>query len=176
MKFVVGLLAISSVVWGQSPHVFRGNKNPRLDVQVHQLSIGGATKLSSNGSTELYQPLNAFSKRQGTEPTPEEQEGRRPPLFPMPSCFWCPTEEEFNGDGWALLAKFTTDEFQRRTRAQASDLRDTCMFYTKPIHTPPDALSRQATQLACKYEKYSIWVSTAIFDRGLSWSSSVATE
>lgn len=90
-------------------------------------------------------------------PTPEEQECRRPPLFPMPSCFWCPDPADLAGDPVALLSQFTTEEFRARTRATPADLVDTCMFYSKTAFQPPKALSRVATQLACQYGKYSIW-------------------
>ncbi|KAJ9143040.1 hypothetical protein NKR23_g6753 [Pleurostoma richardsiae] len=156
MQFVIISLGLAFVAWAQSPHVFPPKK-AGLEIQVHHLSIGGATKLGSNGSTELDLPFGAFSKRQGTDPTPQEQEGRRPPLFPTPNCFWCPTKADLEGDASDLLEKFTTEEFMRRTRAQAADLRDTCMFYTRTVQQPPDSLSRMATQLACKYGKYSIW-------------------
>ncbi|KAI1801810.1 hypothetical protein F4811DRAFT_438311 [Daldinia bambusicola] len=91
------------------------------------------------------------------DPTTEEQECRRPPLFPMPSCYWCPEPADLAGDPVGLLSQFTTEEFRTRTRATPADLVDTCMFYSKTAFQPPRALSRVATQLACQYGKYSIW-------------------
>ncbi|KAI0838518.1 hypothetical protein F5Y06DRAFT_303833 [Hypoxylon sp. FL0890] len=115
-------------------------------------------KRSTVNMTEIYdRHAHKLARRSDCDPTPREQECRRPPAFPMPSCFWCPKPAVLNGNPLTLLATFTTDEFKKRTRAEPADLVDTCMFYSKTAFSPPKALSRVATQLACQYGKYSIW-------------------
>lgn len=157
MKFANSVSLVAITAWAQSPHVFHKNMMPRLDGQVNKFFIDGVTQLSSNGPEEAV-PLNTYLKRQGTEPPGRDQEKRRPPMFPLADCYWCPKKKVLDGPPMELLNVFTTDEFQRRTRAEPEDLRDTCVFYTRAVNKPPDALSKIATKLACNYGKYSIWV------------------
>lgn len=151
MRVLAAFLATALTAWAQSPHVYRGNKLPSFSVRGEKLTI-------EHPETNASAHVNHLFGRQGTDPSGREQEGRRPPLFPLPSCFWCPPQPLLQGDGWRLLEQFTTDEFERRTRASVADLRDTCIFYTRAVTNPAQPLSKRATQLACKFNKYSIWV------------------
>ncbi|KAI2608040.1 hypothetical protein GGR54DRAFT_393897 [Hypoxylon sp. NC1633] len=131
--------------------------NLRFGVTVDRFSVVDP-KRSTVNMTEIHaRHLHKLARRVDCNPTPTEQECRRPPTFPMPACFWCPKPAIRSGDGKAILAEFTTDEFKKRTRATRADLVDTCMFYSRVAFQPPSALSRVATQLACQYNKYSIW-------------------
>ncbi|KAF7535382.1 hypothetical protein G7054_g5454 [Neopestalotiopsis clavispora] len=139
--------------------------NLRVGITVDRFSAVDMKRSTVNASDmNIYARHTHMSthaqlgKRVDCDPTMSEQECRRPPLFPMPACFWCPKAAVLD-DPFALLATFTTDEFKRRTRANpATDLRDTCVFYSRTVIAGgPSALSRVATQLACQYGKYSIW-------------------
>ncbi|OTA63986.1 hypothetical protein K449DRAFT_432485 [Hypoxylon sp. EC38] len=129
----------------------------RFGVTVDRFSIVDPKRSTVNVTDIHERHAHKLVRRDDCDPTPREQECRRPPTFPMPGCLWCPKPAVLNGDPQRLLATFTTDEFKRRTRAELSDLVDTCMFYSKTAFSPPRALSRVATQLACQYGKYSIW-------------------
>lgn len=122
-------------------------KSPvEMKVELRSFSIGDPPPRDANSSIQLVE-------RDDGTPTTGEQEKRRPPLFPMPSRFWCPKAAVLQGDGWDLLNGFTTDVFEQRMRASPGDLRDTCVFYSRIFHSPPNALSRAATQMACQYGK-----------------------
>lgn len=131
--------------------------NLQFGVTVDRFSVVDPQRSTLNMTDIHHRHAHKLARRDECDPTPQEQECRRPPLFPMPACFWCPRPAVLNGDPFALLATFTTDEFKRRMRATRGDLVDTCMFYSKTAFQPPRALSRVATQLACQYGKYSIW-------------------
>lgn len=131
--------------------------NLRFGVTVDRFTVIDPKRSTANTSGIHARHAHRLARRDDCDPTTHEQECRRPPLFPMPSCFWCPRPAVLNGDPFVLLAQFTTDEFKKRTRATRADLVDTCMFYSKTAFQPPRALSRVATQLACQYGKYSIW-------------------
>ncbi|KAI1774080.1 hypothetical protein F4818DRAFT_91824 [Hypoxylon cercidicola] len=131
--------------------------NLRFGVTVDRFSVVDPKRSAINMTDIHARHSHKLARRDDCEPTPSEQECRRPPTFPMPACFWCPRPATPPGNPLALLAQFTTDEFKKRTRATRADLVDTCMFYSRTAFQPPRALSRVATQLACQYNKYSIW-------------------
>lgn len=135
MRAAIGILAVATVVLAQSPHVFSRNQEPGFDAQLHHLSIGGVTKLSSNGSAGFFLRKRVQDPE---DPTPDEMDGRTPPWFPMLNCLGCPpppgTDPSKLGD--ALLKTYTTDYFAGATKATLSDLIDTCVFYTKGLDIP----------------------------------------
>ncbi|KAI6084417.1 hypothetical protein F4821DRAFT_170423 [Hypoxylon rubiginosum] len=132
--------------------------NLRFGVTVDRFSVVDPKRSTVNMTDIHARHLHKLARRVDCDdPTSEEQECRRPPTFPMPACFWCPKPATKTDDISQFLDQFSTDEFKKRTRATRADLVDTCMFYSRPIHKPPNKLSRLATQLACQYNKYSIW-------------------
>ena len=169
MFLVVGVLAsTASLALAQSPHVYRRSPEPVPEVQLHHGIIGGIGDQGSRNGFGLNIWNTSLFRRADLpdgDPTGGEQEKGRPPFFPRPSCLWCPSKQA-EGDPQALLRLFTTERFIENLRAQRlpgdsfPDLHDKCMFYTKAVSPGQRALSRIATQLACKYGKYSIWVGT----------------
>lgn len=130
--------------------VIAGNVAPIFKADLHLFSA--VHPQYRNTSSHL--DVQATILRRVDEPTTGKQEKRRPPMFPNPGCFWCPTETELKAKPEVLLAMFTTAKFTQVTRARAQDLViDTCLFYTQVVNPPPTKLSRLATDLACQYKK-----------------------
>jgi hypothetical protein len=142
MRHIIGAVAIASVAWAQSPHVYRPELLDTWD--------GGLPKLLTGGSNSSGQPLFNIKPLTGSEPSTRQQEGRIPPSFPYPGCFFCPDVPVDDDEKWEAFDQFTTDWFIQHTRAAnyEVELRDKCVFYTRnTIHRY--GLSKGSMALAC---------------------------
>lgn len=150
MRYFHLFLLLATTAWALVEHISR-QKIPIMEPSLHKLEVGVTNSRNSSIG------LRGFDiKRE--DPPVSDQQGRTPPMFPLPSCLWCPTAVMSKYGGMALLNEFTTEKFISVSRAVPQDLRDTCVFYTRAINKPPNSLSKVATELACRYNKYSLWV------------------
>lgn len=150
MRHAIAAVAIALVACAQSPHVYRPELLDTWDGVPK--SLGGG--LNSSGRSLFHiKPLL-------TDPSTKQQEGRIPPSFPYPECFFCPKNVDTARDELNEFRRFTTERFieLRRPGNYEVELRDKCVFYTRNT-THRSGLSRGSTELACMYDKYSIWVS-----------------
>jgi hypothetical protein len=102
--------------------------------------------------------MPALSKR-AAEPLPR----RYGPLWPQGNnCVFCPEQEVLQDDAMTLLQRLNAQKMKTYMRGTQADLINKCVFYTR-AEDRIAALSGPATEWACLYNKYSIWVGRPCF-------------
>lgn len=114
-------------------------------------------KTHPNWTSSMHNPDTTLSKRAG-EPNPRNHYG---PVLAGENCVLCPAQKLLELDPVKLLRRLKSRLMKTYMRGSPGDLLNRCVFYTR-AELRPSALSRAATDWACLYDKYSIWVSNSL--------------
>ncbi|KAK4441910.1 hypothetical protein QBC34DRAFT_314190 [Podospora aff. communis PSN243] len=162
MKLLIRVLSVVvCLTVAQSRHLkFRPFRGPKFEGRVVEFSIGGnVVKEDTKGiaNSTLFSSTSALKRRvDPLNPNPDEQSAPRA-MFNNPSCLRCPSKHEMRTPE-AILNHYTTEYFLREVLADRATVTDRCIFYTRGLRrTRPITLSGEATRLACRLQKYTIW-------------------
>jgi hypothetical protein len=149
----IGKLSINGIVAEDSD----ASSGPRAGVRgnpfVSAPSIkNGPPPGALNWTASMPAPATILSKR--AEPQPR----RYGPLWPQGNnCVFCPEPPLLEVDALTLVRQLTPQKMKTYMRGTPADLHNRCVFYTR-AEDRLSALSGAATEFACLYNKYSIWV------------------
>lgn len=145
----IGKLSINGLIAEDAPELaIKGN----AFVSAPNIKNG----LPQNWTVSMPAPPQMLSKRAG-EPNPR----RYGPVWPQGNnCVFCPEQEMLEEDALTTIRKLTPRKMKTYMRGTPADLNNKCVFYTR-AEDRVAALSSPATDWACLYNKYSIWVGTA---------------